>query len=131
MAGGNAADIRTVFDAVTLTDTYAGNTSDGIEVRSWDKFTVLAWYAAGSQESGNTCEVEVSFSPDGSNYAEYGVWSNENPSVFLEKPFQIKQDKNRPISFESMGGMMRIRVKETGVTTNTGTLSLFLYTNKN
>lgn len=124
------SDEHLVFDGVTLTAAYTGNASSAIEIQSNDKFTIIADYAGGATETSNTCEVEVSFSADGTNWAQYGTWSSAATSTFTAITFQVAQDTTVPINIEGLGEWMRIRVKESGVAANFGTLSLTLYRNK-
>jgi len=123
-------DERKVFDAITLTAAYTGNESVDMEVRSNDKYSILAIYDKGAAETSNTCEIEVSFTPDGTEYAQTGFWSAAATSTFTAQTYQFAQDTNVPIDFEAMGRSMRIRVKETGVASNFGTLTLYLYRGK-
>lgn len=126
-------DEKLVFNGVTLTDAYTGNTSGDIECRSDDEFTIIASYAKGSSETGNTCDIEVCFSPDSSIYAQVGYWSVAAASTFTAKTFSFNQDTTMIIpksELAVLGQYMRIRAKETGVATNYGTLTLYLYRNK-
>lgn len=128
----DCSDERLVFNASTLTNAYIGGLGSGdIEIRSNDKFTILGAYAGGAAETANTCELEVSFSPDGTNYCQYGFWSDAATSAFTAVTFQIAQDTKPMINFEGLGRWMRIRAKETGVAAVAGTLTLYLYRNKN
>jgi hypothetical protein len=131
MCNEHPSDETIVFNATTLTNAYAGNASAALEVRSYDKFTILAVYAGGAAETGNTCEIEVSFSADGTNYSQYGYWSAAATSTFTAQTFQAAQDTNVVLNLEGLGRWMKIRVKETGVSSVFGTLSLTLYKNKN
>lgn len=126
------SDENRIFNADALTNAYASGLGSGdIEVRSDDKFTIIASYAAGAVETANTCELEISFSPDGTNYAQYGYWGAAATSTFTAQTFQIAQDTKVILNLESLGRWMRIRAKETGVAANVGNLTLFLYRNKN
>ena len=127
----NVSDEHVIFDDVTLTAAYAGNASSNIEVQSNDKFTIIAEYTGGATETSNTCELEISFSADGTTWAQYGTWSSGATSTFTAVTFQFDQDTNVPINFEGLGEWLRIRAKETGVVSNFGTLKLTLYRNKN
>ncbi len=125
------SDEKTIFSASALTNAYAGGLSSGdIEVRANDKFTLIAVYTGGAAETGNTCEIEVSFG-DGTNYAQYGFWSAAATSTYTAQTFQIAQDTNAVIGIESLARNMRIRAKESGVASAAGALTLTLYRNKN
>lgn len=125
------SDEKAVFNLSTLTSAYAGGlTSGDIEVRSNDKYTLICTYAGGATETNNTCEIEISFG-DGTNYAQYGFWSAAATSTYTKQTFQIAQDTGAVINVEALGRNMRIRAKETGVVTNAGSLTIYLYRNKN
>lgn len=120
-----------IFDTQTLTATYAGSVSASVECRSDDKFSILVDYRAGATETSNICEVEISFSPDGTNWAPFGTWSNATQSDYTIIYFNVDQraDANdcSIINIESMGRWMRVRLKEEGVVTNAGTATVYLY----
>lgn len=124
-----AADEYKVFSAKTLTATITDTVSDSIEIRSDTSFTFLPVYAMGAAETGNNVELEIAFSPDGTNWCINGVWIDPGTGQLTERQyFYNVTELNLPITITNITGRwMRIRAKEEGVATNAGTLSLYLY----
>lgn len=129
MCGQIPADERKVFDAVTLTDNYTGNTSGAIETRTYGKFTLIPTYAQGAAESGNTAELEVAFSANGTDWSLWGVWVDPGTGQLTERTYyyNITDVIAQPIVIEALARYIRIRVKEEGVAANAGTFSLYMY----
>ena len=130
-----ASDENPIIAGATLSATYqtSGATCVTAEVRSDDELTLLVKYVEGSAETGNVCEVEVSFSPDGTNWAIYGVWSDggSGQMAYTQQFFNVPQSTNALIALDGvLARWIRIRLKEEGVASNAGTASVWLYRNK-
>ncbi len=127
-----ASDENLVFNAVTLPTSYqssGASVSGSIEIRSYGQFTLIPIYTEGASETGNVCEIEISVSPDGTNWAIYGSYADAGSGQMnaTKQYFNIAQSDPTPITFTVMGRWIRFRLKEEGVVTNAGTLSLYLY----
>lgn len=134
-------DENKILNAIALPTSYQASgvsVSSNIEVRSDDLFCLHVIYAGGSGETNNTCEVEVSFSPDGTNWSVYGDWTDggSGQNTYENQYWNVAQDTNAMIYIGArnleipLARWMRVRVKEEGVVTNAGTVTVYLYRNK-
>lgn len=120
----------------TLTASYetSGVTvSSAIDVGSFDEFTLFVDYRAGSAESGNVCEVEISFSPNATDWAVFDAWINTSGQNAREiQYYNVPQRADALdctlISVNNIQGkFMRIRLKEEGVASNAGKATVYLF----
>ena len=127
------ADENKVFNAVTLTASYTAagqpTNSGAIETRTYGKYCFLPVYTQGAAETSNNVEMEVSFSPDGTNWSLWGVWVDPGTGQLTERTYYYNFSDTiaQPIVIEALGRYIRIRVKEEGVSSNAGTLTLYMY----
>lgn len=121
-----------VFSAITLPTTYqssGASVSDAIECRSFGQYTIIPVYDAGAAETANVCEIEISVSADGTNWSIIGAFADAGSGQmnFTQQFYNIDQAKYEPITFNVMSRYIRFRVKEEGVASNAGTLTMWLY----
>jgi hypothetical protein len=133
-------DEKLLFNAVALTANYettGATVSETMEIRSNKNFCLLAQYTPGAAETGNVCELEISFSPDGTNWVVYGDWTDggSGQNTYELQYFNVAQSVNamitlsHPTALMPMAQYMRVRAKEEGVASNVGSLTVHLYRN--
>ena len=126
-----ATDERKILDGVTLTAAYSGNTSAAHECRSVGSFTIIPVYAAHASSPSANAELQIEFSPDGTNYSPTGTWNDggSGEMSYTAETYNIDQTNKYPqIVLNALGRWMRIKVREQGhVASNFGTISVYVY----
>lgn len=129
-----ASDENRIMNAVTLSTTYqaSGNTNVSIDARALGNICVLVVYDEGASETSNICEVEVSFSADNTNFAQFGVWADGGSGQMDYTPefYNVDQGEYSIIAFNEdtiQARWMRVRLKEEGVASNAGTATVYVY----
>lgn len=133
MSGGFISndEIR-IFNAVTLTAAYSGNTTSALEHRSTSGVTLLVSYAAHASSPSAYAEFQVELSYDGTTWIPYGEWLLASAGVREYDTDTFKVNQNDPLAFltldELRGRYFRVKAKEsTVVASNFGTLTMYAY----
>ncbi len=140
-ASGQATDGNRIIGSggtsgATLTASYESSgvtVSSAIDVGSFDEFTLFVDYRAGAAETGNVCEVEVSFSPDATSWAVFDAWVNTSGQNAREiQYYNVPQRADALdctiISINNIQcKFMRVRLKEEGVSSNAGKATVYLF----
>lgn len=126
-----AIDEYKILDGVLLTAAYTGNTSAAHEVRSYGSFTIVPVYAAHASSPSAKAQIQVQFSPDGTNWGTSGTWgdSGSGQETFTADTYNVDQNNPKPqITMSNLSRWMRIKAQETGYTaSNFGTVSVYIY----
>lgn len=121
--GTKAGTTRT---AATLTAAYTGNRK-AFEVGGFSKLNLDILYTMGATEAGNTIEVQIESSPDGTNWYALPVEANTNGESTLYARNWKFTGSDAAAATISIGldifyKHVRVSVKESGVATNAGTV---------
>lgn len=133
MSGGFIAnDEVRLFNAVTLTAAYGGNTTTNYENRSNCGLSLLIKYAADAGSATAYLEFKVEMSYDNTTWIPYGEWLLPSAGVreFDTEVFKVNQ--NDPLCVltldELRGRYFRVKAQEASVTgAFFGTLTMYVY----
>jgi hypothetical protein len=112
------------FDGVTLTSAFTGNQAT-IASGGMSKISIDLDYARGGGESSSELEIKLEASPDGgANWHSLVIDNTGATSVITERIWQVENTAKLNFLVDIAYRDMRISVRETGVVTNAGTLTL-------
>lgn len=113
---------RVVFDGVTLTSTYAGNRKV-IETAGFSKIALYLSYTLGAAETGNTLELQLDASHDGTTWYPLVIDDTATQSEIIAREWTMGGG-NLNILVDIAYPYMRASLKESDVASNAGTASV-------
>lgn len=111
------------FDNVTLTDDYTNN-EFVLPVGGMEKLTLDIDYAQGASETGNICEFKIEHSTDGTNWYQLVIDDTNTVSDIIGREWNITGDAKLNIIIDIAYKEIKISAKESGVSTNEGSLTM-------
>lgn len=119
----------TLFNAVTLTTAYTGNTKT-IAVAGAEEAILFVNYTTGSGETSNSIEIKVEFGPtDTDVYQDVNEAVSSGTSTLYQKEYTFvgasaatSYKFRLPIPVADK--FMKVSIKESGVSTNAGTATV-------
>lgn len=115
----------TAFDAVTLTDDFADNRYE-LDVSGMQKLSMDIDYAQGAAETGNILHLAIEHSTDGTNWHQLVIDDTNTVSDITAREWNITGDAALNVILDIAYDKLRFSVRETGVASNAGTVSLVL-----
>ncbi len=126
--GASGAALLTTYQTSGVT------VSSDIDVGSFDEFTLFVDYRAGAAETANVCEVEISWSPNGTDYALIDSWADAGSgqmtrtTQYYNVPQRADATDCTIIAITNIQNkFMRVRLKEEGVSSNAGKATVYLF----
>lgn len=123
---GTRAENGTTRTFATLTALYADN-NEIIETKGFPKMTLYVAYIVGATETGNKLQIQIEGSPDGTNFY---IFQNDEvsggTSTLSSRVFEVAGTAGTEVAVDfplDIGDpYVKISVKESGVSTNYGTV---------
>jgi hypothetical protein len=119
----------TTYTPATLTAAYTGNTTSAIGVDGAYALSLDIKYTYGTGETSNKLQMQVEASPDGTNWFAFPNDSTtDGTSTITTRTFEIAQADNviHLNLRELLTQYIRVKVQESGVASNYGTVSIEL-----
>ena len=113
---------RPIFESVTLTDAFAGNRKE-FATAGFSKLTVHMDYAMGDAETGNTLDMQLEASHNGTDWYSLVIDNTDTVSTITDRVWQMAAG-SRSVLVDIAYQYMRLSVKESGVAANEGTSSV-------
>lgn len=113
----------TIFDNVTLTDAYTGNEYE-LAVAGMEKLSLDIDYAQGAAETGNICHFKIEHTTDDVNWYQLVIDDTSTVSDITAREWNITGDAKLNVIIDIAYKKIRVSVKESGVVTNAGTVTM-------
>jgi len=131
----HVTEYLTVFSAVTLTNDFADNEAEGINVKDWVHGEMHVRYVMGTSETGNHLQIKIEKNYDGGSTYFQETYKNEAGAYtdLIKKVIKYAAESaagtydNIVYEMDLRGvSYLKLSAKEMGVNTNYGTLYIYL-----
>lgn len=114
---------QVLFDDITLTGTYQ---TAVIPVGGYEKLSLDIDYEQDGAESGNTFEMKIEHSTDQTNWHSLVIDDTDTVSTITPRVWNIAGDSTAPMNvvLDIAYHFLRVSVRETGIASNGGTVTM-------
>lgn len=114
-----------LFNAAVLTAAYTGNRSVVLNVNGMSKLSLDINYARGAAEAASKALFQIEHTPDdGVNWYSLVIDETGTTSVLTAREWEIGTTNKLNVILDIAYSDIRVSVKESGVVTNAGTLTM-------
>jgi len=114
-----------LFNNVTLTSAYSANRSTTLNVNGMMKLSLDIKYARGAAEAASKLLFQIEHTPDeGTNWYSLVIDETGVTSVLTAREWEIGATGNMNVILDIAYSNVRVSVKESGVVTNAGTVTV-------